>query len=115
MTTLKLFVKFTEDNEHEGEMWRFYIRCAGNEEELLKLKALIDTEEEEEEEQEQYTINLERRYTEEEVDLFVEECNDNRHLYMREHTKLDGTFQCPKETDSLYKGGIVELVNTECK
>ena len=110
MTT---FAKLTEDNEHEGETWHFYIPIEGNEEsigQLFEAIAVLDQDVDE-----QYALDL-TPLPEGEVDILVKHADMG---YMANHTKLAGVLTLPDDFDKrmadedgdlLYKGQIREYM-----
>jgi len=123
MTDLK-FVPFTEENDWEGETWRFWLQLTGNEAEIEKLGNLLikqATGEDGEKREIPYSIDLSDELTEAEVDLLVDHAHGTS--YMSSETKVTGTFTCPEgpdvhadqddgDDDPFYKGGITELFTT---
>jgi hypothetical protein len=99
---MTLYVTLVEDNDWEGETWRFYLPLEGNDGELRKLKRLIDDAGDE-----SYTLDL-SPIKEEIVDARVKNLSDDT-SYMAAHKKFEGTFKCPPSVDDLYKGGIKDF------
>lgn len=102
MTT---YATFTEDNEWEGETWRFYIPVEGNE---ASLQMLADRTMQ----MEGYGVDL-TPLDEATVDARVAAPDDTD--YMAAHNKLAGTLSIPTADDTdlldvIYKGGIADLV-----
>jgi hypothetical protein len=103
------FIKFTEINDHEGETWFFWLQVNGNEEELDKLRKLLD-----EADNESYGLDW-KQWDEVFIDFAEEEGGWG---YMNYHNKVVGNFTCPvieyQEDYTLselcdnffYKGGI---------
>jgi hypothetical protein len=86
------FIKWEETNDHEGETWFFWLQVDGNEDELLKLSALVD-----DYQGESYWLHS-RQWEKHYVDFAVEEGGWG---YMNTHTKVTGVFTCPDyETSS---------------
>ncbi len=104
----KSYMRFTEQNEWEGETWNFYIPVEGNEKELKKLKKLVD-EIEAREQNGQYTMG-EKLYDEKTVDVL---CENSEGGYMSVHNKLKGLLKLPKKgkEDPFYKGGINKMMS----
>jgi hypothetical protein len=103
------YVRFTEENDWEGETWNFYIPVAGNQEALEKLQALIK-------EDSGYFLDFSVR-SESEVDTLCA-CLDDCDGYMPKHQKLSGLLILPTEVlgedlDSLYKGGICNFMEAQ--
>lgn len=109
------FIKFTEENDNEGETWNYYIQYDGNEVALERLGQIIDLDCGDS----PYSIDLSRRFTEKEVDLLVENCGGN---YMDDEQKFVGVLTLPKEPenkdddwawqylDKFYKGQISNYI-----
>lgn len=97
MTDTRQFAEFVQNNESEGESWRFWLQLDGNEEAFEALKTLIEDQDEE------YELTG-RDIPEADVDVLV------RHRispgYMHYENKLTGVFTCPDDADDLYKSGI---------
>lgn len=105
------FAKFTENNDHEGETWHFWLQLGGqNTREFKRLEALLD---ELDPNGEQYSLDM-TPVDESEVDILVKHSEQG---YMLQHNKVTGNFVCPtiiidsddaiEELDQeLYKGGI---------
>lgn len=109
MVPPKKFVSFVEDNEWEGEDWRFWLQVDGNEEELAKFRDLIASNEQA---LEVFTLaaldDPDGTLDEYCVDLLVKHSMGG---YMAWDNKVSGKFTCPasegfEESDVLYKGGI---------
>jgi hypothetical protein len=106
------FVKFTEENDWEGETWRFYLQLEGNEEALDELTLLVEKMENWGEES--YSLDLDP-LEEEEVDILVKHSDSG---YMDYHQKVEGFLEIPDNANELseedlfslfYKGGIRKL------
>jgi hypothetical protein len=106
------YVKFTERNDWEGEIWRFWIPLPGNEDILEKLKnALEDSGFEE------YSLDL-TPIPEADVDVLVQHAEVG---YMASHNKLCGLLRISDEDlsklldndDLFYKGEIKAYINEE--
>jgi hypothetical protein len=104
------YVKFTEENDWEGETWHFYIPVAGNEVTLAVLAATLESSP-----IDSYTLDL-TRIPEYEVDALVKHTDTG---YMADHTKLDGVLLLAPdtmdqlsahETDPFYKGEIAKFM-----
>lgn len=108
MTT---YATFTEDNEWEGEVWRFYIPIEGNEVALNQLANLV-------EQAEAYGLSL-TPLNEATVDDRVAQPDDTD--YLAAHTKLTGRLDLTRVIgkpaddvfDVIYKGGIRDLMEAE--
>jgi hypothetical protein len=101
------YIKFTEENDSEGETWDFYIPVEGNMEAIKLLDRCIASEEAEDE----YCIDL-LEIPENEVDIL---CKHTRSGYYDYENKLEGILRLPDISDSelmgqLYKGGIKDFV-----
>lgn len=104
------FVKFTENNQWEGQIFVNWLQIDGNEDQLDKLwNLLIDAGVDEDGGQdEDFPYDLSDRneefLIEEHVDLLVEHA---------EHSKIVGTFTCPdslgEDCRLIYKGQISKL------
>lgn len=95
------FIKFTENNDHEGETWYFWLQIDGNREELSKLAEFLD----EMGVSDYYTLEW-NEWDEAFVDFAVQEGGWG---YMNNHNKVTGKFIMPEDEadeDWLYKGGI---------
>lgn len=100
------FVKFEENNDHEGETWVFWLQVEGNEQEIDRLETILA----DADEQEEYAL-YEDRLDEHDVDVLVAHAGRGYYNY---HNKLTGTLELPglgdpkaKDLDDLfYKGGI---------
>jgi hypothetical protein len=113
------FVKFTENNEWEGETWVHWLQVEDNEAELTKLRNLLadlrDGEDEDAEEPEFELADFaQETLSEEHVDVLVKHTSCG---YMAAHTKVVGKFVCPDELGdggrALYKGKITKLFTAE--
>lgn len=114
-----VYVTLIEDNDHEGERWRFYLPTAGNEAGLLELRDRLES----------MKLDGFGSYKLDMTPVTEEQVNDRVALadedggYLPAHTKLSGTLQPlpakpePREDISdaewldelLYKGGIKDL------
>lgn len=95
------FIKFVENNDHEGETWFFWLQIDGNREELSKLAEFLD----EMDVSDYYTLEW-NEWDEQFVDFAVEEGGWG---YMNNHNKVTGKFIMPEDELNdlwLYKGGI---------
>lgn len=110
----RTFVRFTENNEWEGETWVFWLQLDGNENELIKLRNLLaelELEADEDAEDPPYELASFKENTlpEEHVDVLVKHGGSG---YMAAHTKVLGKFTCPDELGdggrALYKGDITK-------
>lgn len=105
------FVKFTENNEHEGEEWNFWLQLDGNEKQLNELQSWLGTFDDN---GESYELDM-TPVDESEVDILVKHSNSG---YMSYENKVTGKFKCPVPTstneedgwnwlnDNFYKGDI---------
>jgi hypothetical protein len=89
------FVRFQEENDWEGETWNFWLPLDGNEDELLKLAALIAGREE-------YRLG-EQGEPEAIVDKLIQYGESG---YFAQHNKSTGRLTCPTDIEKLYKGGV---------
>ncbi len=99
------FVKFVEQNEHEGETWNFWLQLDGNEKELKHLSAVMNTFTEDGEE---YVLDLNAVVTEDQVDTLVKHGGQG---YMDYNNKITGVFTCPTPTEDLDEDGYWEWLN----
>jgi hypothetical protein len=104
------YVKFTEENDWEGETWHFYIPVDGNQLTLSVLAAALETSP-----IESYTLDL-TPIPESEVDTLVKHTEVG---YTADHTKLSGVLLLAPDTvdqlsaydtDPFYKGEIAKFV-----
>lgn len=105
------FVKFTENNDNEGESWNFWLQLDDNYPQLKELGAWLGTFDED---GEAFELDL-TPVPEEEVDAMVKH---GRSGYMAYENKVTGKFTCPQPTeeeqedgynwllDNFYKGDI---------
>jgi len=99
--TNKTYVKFTEENDHEGETWTFWLPVEGNEHALAAFAEWLA---DQGPRVEDYNLELEARESEERVAALVEHGGSG---YMAYHTKVSGLMSSPPDNpDRLYKGGI---------
>lgn len=106
------FVKFIEDNDHEGETWYFWLQLDGNEDTLDRLADLLSCADV----IEQYRFNFQAVLEDRDVDVLVKHGGSG---YMDYHTKVPGRLVIPEDliqttewgpnADQLYKGGIADL------
>lgn len=112
------FVPFTEENDWEGETWRFWLQLTGNETEIEKLANLLikqSTGEDGEQQEIGYSLDLSDVLEESQVQLLVDHAAGTS--YLTSENKVTGTFTCPDEPDEtadpdddpFYKGRITEL------
>jgi hypothetical protein len=117
------FVKFVENNDHEGEKWTFWLQVHGNESALDKLADVIRQYEEANDAGpgwSEYRLHEGTVIPERDVDVLVKHGGGG---YMNNHNKVTGTLQVPddllgdgeygKNLDRLYKGGIENLFYSE--
>ncbi len=101
--TTKTYVKFAEENDHEGETWNFWLPVEGNERALAEFADWLVGQGERAEE---YTLDLESPQTQDRVDALVEHGGSG---YMAYHTKVAGAMvDMPLHADMLYKGRVVD-------
>lgn len=95
------FISLTENNDHEGETWRYWLQLDGNEEHLEHLRAAIAGADEEE------TYELaaaDDAVPESEVDVLVKHTGCGYTTY---ENKVTGVLTVGDDfdIDALYKGG----------
>jgi len=108
-----MFARLREDNEHEGEVYHYWLQVDGNEEALKELaEALSD-----EFFQDSFTLRMEPLLTEEQVDTLVDESESG---YMDFEQKFTGRIEWPSDQmsqddwmDAIYKGSIKECFKEE--
>lgn len=95
--------KFTEDNDHEGERWNFYILLTNLE--YKHLEELLD-----EYDDESYTLHS-KVFTEDQVDILVENADDDGYMPSdirigrpEDSRILNLTVESLEDYDVLYKG-----------
>lgn len=117
------FIKLTEENEHEGETWRFWLQVDGNETELERLyialaalKVLYD----DGEPGSPFVLDsTDHAKDESYVDVLIEQADEEEGGYMASDHKVTGVLRVPNwpapidfgsrmERD-LYKGGVAKL------
>lgn len=100
------FITLIENNDNEGETWRFYLQLTGNEIAIDNLKDLITGDEWVAE-----SFEFGEVIPESEVNVLVKHTNSG---YMDYENKVVGRleYEQPQDseqlTDMLYKGGIVK-------
>lgn len=94
------YVKFTENNDHEGETWTFWLQLDGNEERLAELAERLGQDDEE------YQLDLSTQLSDSEAQVLAEHGGTG---YMAYHHKVAGRMSPPDSIDDLYKGGIRDL------
>jgi hypothetical protein len=110
------FVRLTEVNDWEGETWSFWLQYNGNEDDLRKLKEILEdqpeTEDEDDEEDFGFTLDLEDLVSEHIVNALVKYSSDG---YFSDHNKVVGLLILPEglTADDLYKGKVRDFFNTE--
>jgi len=111
MTDSRMFVHLVEENEWEGETWRFWLQTNGNGPALERLAAYLERTRPA---SEPYTMDpLEKAIGEADVDLLVRYADDDG--YMASEIKVTGTLTLPENLDALqpddllYKGQIKNL------
>lgn len=101
------FVKLTENNDHEGESWNFWLQLDGNEDQMKRLKSIVDLEN---------AAGFDPAYEldmtpvdETEVDILVKHSDGG---YMDYENKVTGTMTVPEFDDGLfnYESEIDEAV-----
>lgn len=122
MSAERMYVKFVETNDHEGERWVFFLPVDGNQSQLAWLQRLIAEVDAVHDTEGQYALLLDETYPESEVDIVVKHAEDG---YMASATKVSGRFQLVSreflvddygygpELGGLYKGGVASLFKDE--
>lgn len=112
------FIKFTENNDHEGETWYFWLQWDGNEAQLKELQSWLGTFDDG---GEWYDLDMEL-VDERDVDALVKHGGQG---YMNYHNKVTGRFTCPPVTsededagddwlsNNFYKGDIARHFKNE--
>lgn len=117
------FIKLTEENEWEGETWRFWLQVDGNEDELARLRGAIDSVAQLYDGGEPgcpFTLAaLSQIKDESYVDTLIEQAEEEDGGYMASDDKVTGVLKVPdwpapadfgsQIEQDLYKGGIREL------
>jgi hypothetical protein len=100
-----LFARLREDNEHEGEVYHYWLQVNGNEEALTELAETLR-----DEFFAGFSLRMDDLLTEEQVDLLVDETESG---YMDFDQKFTGRLEWPTDQmsqddwmDSIYKGSI---------
>jgi hypothetical protein len=116
------YVKFTEENEWEGETWRFWLPYDGNEEALRQLMELNPSEHHLVGviPGDSFTLDLSKFVDEPTVDAFVANVDEGDDGYMPPDQKVEGVLDISplvglsnKDAEQfLYKGGIRDLFTT---
>lgn len=88
------FVRFVEENDHEGETWTFWLQGTGNEEPLAKLAGIIAEYEEAQGSDSEYQLDVMTRLDEHDVDVLVQHGGGG---YMANHHKVVGTLTVPDD------------------
>lgn len=99
------YLKFSEENDQEGETWHFYLPVYGNEVELEKLRQYLTAAQDDVTWDLAYQLGTDL-IPESEVDILVKHADDG---YMSQHNKVSGLLTTPDfdpHHDPLYKGGI---------
>jgi hypothetical protein len=101
------FVRFTEENETEGEYWNFWLQVNGNRAELELLRGMLARADEAVTWDLPYTLDDAKTVPESEVDTLVDHSGSG---YMDYENKVTGVFICPNPDgdpdDFFYKGQI---------
>lgn len=109
------FVPFTEENDHEGETWRFWLQYTGNETEIEKLAVLLIKLSYGNEDF-PYKLDLNDLLNEHDATVIVEHGQSG---YMDYENLVPGTFACPTvendedDADIFYKGRITRYFTVE--
>jgi hypothetical protein len=108
-----MFVRLREKNENEGETYDYWLQVTSNEEALEELAEALDDESFDE----AFTLRMEVKRPEHEVDLLVEEAVDG---YMESCQKFTGRLEWPSDQmslenwqDAIYKGSIEDCFKEE--
>ena len=99
------FISLTENNDHEGETWRYWLQVDGNEDEIEHLRAAIAGADEEE----TYELaDIDEAVPESDVDVLVKHTGRGYTTY---ENKVTGYLVLPDDfdIDDLYKGGVARL------
>lgn len=120
MSVSTRFVKFTENNDNEGESWNFWLQLDGNEAQLKELQSWLGTFDDN---GESYELDM-TPVDESEVDILVKHTDSG---YMNYQNKVTGVFTCPQPqtkdeddgwewlNDQFYKGDIARHFKQEGK
>jgi len=109
---MREFVKFTEDNRWEGEVWHFWLQLDGNQAELDKLAVWLEKHSALSDDDDEFYLNLDHTRYEDEVDLLCQEAEPG---YMKNHNKVVGIanlgdLELVDSPDQIfYKGKIEEF------
>jgi hypothetical protein len=117
------FVKLTEENEWEGETWRFWLQVDGNEDALLRLHVALDALAalyRDGEPGSPFVLDsIDHAKDESYVDVLIEQADEEEGGYMASDHKVTGVLRVPDwpaPTDfggrieqDLNKGGVCEL------
>jgi hypothetical protein len=93
------FVKFTENNDNEGESWNFWLQLEDNEDQLKQLDSWLGTFDED---GESYELDMKTILSEKEVDTLVEHGGQG---YMNNNNKITGKFTCPQPNEAEQEDG----------
>lgn len=101
----KEYIRFTEQNDHEGETWHFYIPIKGNEKKIAKIRELIANEYAED-----FYAIADKVYEETRVRILVEESDSG---YMAQHNLVRKIAKLPNKVDwesedPFYKGALFD-------
>jgi hypothetical protein len=103
------FVPFIENNDHEGETWRFWLQQDHNEYQLEVLQGILGDNEE-------FSLDITGAVDESIVDTLIEYSQEG---YMPLENKVTGKFKAPKlaegefPSDHFYKGNIERFFEEE--
>jgi hypothetical protein len=117
------FIPFVEENEWEGETWRFWLQVDGNEAELEKLRAVLAEIEalyDDSEPGAPFTLGPANTLHDEDfVNKVCDLADEDEGGYMAAHQKVTGVLTVPdwpapedfgsRAEQDLYKGGIRAL------
>lgn len=117
MTAPAVYATFIENNDWEGETWKWYIPIAGNEDALTQLSEVIEAIEDDDNTPEcPYEVDL-TPIPEWEVDVLIKHRDTG---YLHSHNKLAGKLNLPEEVldqladpeqDPFRKGEIEKYVH----
>lgn len=108
-----MFVRLREDNEHEGEIFHYWLQLDGNEKAIAELAEALSDEYFED----CFQLRMENPRPEVEVDVLVDEAEGS---YMASDQKFTGRLEWPSDQmsqedwmDVLYKGSIKKCFKGE--
>ena len=102
------YIKFTEHNDHEGEIWIWFLQYEGNEEALKKLRSYIV----EHYNDDEYEIDLDERVPENIVDILEKNSPCGYFpTFNKCPGKLDASDFGDPDDNPFYKGQISEFIS----